>query len=83
MLLILLLALLGVTCSPPPGVETPPPSEIERQMDLADSFAQGNDFRWAIHLYSIIADKAPETVWGATAAPRTALLLSAPGILTE
>ena len=78
MLLLLILALPGVTCSPPPGVETSPPSEIERQMGLADSFAQGNDFRRAIHLYSIIADNAPETVWGATATHRTALLLSSP-----
>lgn len=73
-----LMALLGITCSPPPGVETPPPSEIERQMDLANSFAQGGDFRRAIHLYSMIADDVPETVWGATATHRTALLLSSP-----
>jgi hypothetical protein len=73
-----LLALLGATCNPPPGVTTNEVSEPERQMVLAQSLEQGGDLRRAIHLYSIVADNAPETARGATATLKTALLLSSP-----
>lgn len=79
LLLFLLLAMLGATCNPPPGVtETREVSEPQRQMGLAQSMEQGGEFNKAIHLYSIVADNAPETEWGATATLKTALLLSSP-----
>ena len=76
--LVALLALNGVNCDPPPGIMAPPPSESERQMDLAQTLVQGGDFRRAIHMYSMIADEAPETAYGATATHKTALLLCSP-----
>jgi len=56
----------------------PPLSEAERQMQLAGTLAQSGDFRRAIHVYTMVAEKSPETPWGATAAYRAALLLSSP-----
>jgi len=77
-LFILSLTLMGAADDPLPGVVAPQPTEAERQMRLAQSFAESGDFRRAIHLYSIVADNTPETEWGATATHKTALLLSTP-----
>jgi hypothetical protein len=74
------LALLFIACTP--ASLTPSQKvEADRQLELARAMETTQDFRRALHMYTIVAETYAQSPQGALAAQRAAMLYARPGNL--